>query len=96
MHRRPVAVGVAVGLVLAAIVLTLASRRPPAPPVRADGAVLSDCDGALDELVIHYVPAAAGIVGFVGKFDGHQTLPSSAEYSILTNRMRGEARQVTV
>lgn len=34
-----------------------AERRPP-----AHGAILSDCDGAIRELVIQYVPEAAGIV----------------------------------
>ena len=60
--RKPAAAGIAAGLVLAAIVLTQASRRAAAPPARRAGPVLSDCQGRLDELVVHYVPAAAGVV----------------------------------
>ena len=62
MFRKPVAFGIAAGLALAAMVLTYASRRAAAPPARRPGPLLSDCDGTLDQLVIHYVPEAAEIV----------------------------------
>jgi len=62
VHRKPVAIGIAAGLVLAAIVLTHASRRAASVAAPRAGAVLSDCDGRLEDIVIHYVPQAAGIV----------------------------------
>ena len=62
MFRKPVAFGIAAGLALAAMVLTYASRRAAPLAARRAGAVLSDCDGSLDQLVIHYVPEAAKIV----------------------------------
>ena len=62
MFRKPVAFGIAAGLALAAMVLTYASRRAAPAPARRAGGVLSDCDGSLDQLVIHYVPEAAAVV----------------------------------
>ncbi len=62
MFRKPVAFGIAAGLTLAAMVLTHASRRAAPPAARRPGPVLSDCDGSLDQLVIHYVPEAVALV----------------------------------
>jgi len=62
MFRKPAAIGVAVGLCLAAMVLTHASRRTAPLPVRRAGPALSDCDGRLGRIVIHYVAGAAPVV----------------------------------
>ena len=61
------------------MVLTHASRRPSLPPVRRDGPVLSDCDGPLDQIVIHYISQAAPIVTqtyreFLGDLDSDVTV----------------------
>ena len=44
------------------MVLTHASRRTAPQPVRRAGPVLSDCDGRLEQVVIHYVTEAAPVV----------------------------------
>jgi hypothetical protein len=54
-------IGVALGLVGAALVLGLAG--PLLTNNVATGLMLSDCDGPLRELVIHYTPEAAPITG---------------------------------
>ncbi|HEY5911678.1 MAG TPA: hypothetical protein VJA21_13845, partial [Verrucomicrobiae bacterium] len=60
MHRWPHIIGVFLGLIIAACFLALAGgrERHPAP----SGPVLSECDGHLRELVIHYEPSAKSIV----------------------------------
>ena len=50
------------GLVGSAIVLAVVEMRPPAS-TSSPATVLSDCDGAIDEIVIHYVTEAGPIVG---------------------------------
>jgi hypothetical protein len=56
MRRSNVILGCAIGCVLAAIVLSRAPRRDSvAAPARR---VLSDCDGRVTDLVIHYIPEA--------------------------------------
>lgn len=57
-----VPLGVLLGLVGAAIVLAVVDPRP-ATPASLPATVLSDCDGAIQEIVIHYVSNAADIVG---------------------------------
>jgi hypothetical protein len=54
--------GILLGLVGAAIVLAVVDPRT-ATPVASPPTVLSDCDGAIDEIVIHYVTGAGDIVG---------------------------------
>ncbi|MCY3022827.1 MAG: hypothetical protein NTW87_27930 [Planctomycetota bacterium] len=54
--------GVACGLGLAALILP---RVNSAGPARARGRLLSECDGALAELAIQYVPDAAPIAATV-------------------------------
>jgi hypothetical protein len=51
-------VGGCIGLCVAVAVLALGGRPRAAPPPLEAGPLLSDCDGALRELVIQYVPAA--------------------------------------
>ena len=52
--------GVFIGVCIAAAVTALTAQHRPAEP--AAGPILSDCDGALQELVIHYVPEAGSVV----------------------------------
>jgi len=60
----PVILGVVLGLAAAAVVLPMFDGRG-APQGSRAGPVLSDCDGPLRELVIHYVPASANITAEV-------------------------------
>lgn len=56
--------GFVIGLVGAAALMAATSRWAPSPPetVPRHGPILSECDGAVSELVIQYVPEAANIV----------------------------------
>lgn len=59
MRRWRVRLGFVAGLLAAAIILAVWGGRPDgAPPARPTGPVLSDCGGAIRDLVIHYVPEA--------------------------------------
>jgi hypothetical protein len=60
MFRWQTLVGVIIGLVAGGAILALTGgpRRAPLPP----GPILSECDGHLRELVLHYEPAAKAIV----------------------------------
>lgn len=57
-----VPLGVLLGLVASAIVLAVVDLRPP-PPAGSPPTVLSDCDGAIREIVIHYATEAGDVVG---------------------------------
>ncbi|MEI6654691.1 MAG: hypothetical protein WCP45_07990 [Verrucomicrobiota bacterium] len=62
MPRWQTVAGVALGLLVGAAVLTLTGGgggKPLPPPA---GPILSECDGQLSELVIHYVPSAKASV----------------------------------
>jgi len=92
VFRKPVAFGIAAGLALAAMVLTYASRRAAPLSARRAGPVLADCDGALEQLVIHYVPEAADIVteaycGFLSALPAevtvHVVCPDAAAFDAL-------------
>ena len=63
MRRGPVLVGVVLGLLLAVGVIALHyGNRTASPALPIGGPVLSDCDGALREVVIQYVASAGDIV----------------------------------
>jgi len=73
MFRWQTTVGVIIGLVAGGAILTLTGgpRRGPLP----SGPILSECDGHLHELVLHYEPTAKEIVApiyrdFVGALEG--------------------------
>ena len=97
MRRRQVAVGTAIGLMLAAAILSLVgSPSPGRRGQRQAGAILSDCDGAIRELVIQYVPAAAEIVApvyreFLGALPAdvtvHVVCPDAAAFEDLKVRI---------
>jgi len=89
-------VGVFLGLCLAAGALAFVERFRAAAPARNAGPLFSDCDGALRELVIHYVPAAAPIVErtyrqFLSQLPGdttvHVVCPDRAAFDDLTGRV---------
>ncbi|MHC4251272.1 MAG: hypothetical protein ACYS9X_19305 [Planctomycetota bacterium] len=62
MRDRRVALGVAIGLVAGGAMVVSGGALEPATAPREVRTILSDCDGALRELAIHYVPGAAPIV----------------------------------
>jgi len=59
--RLRVPLGVLLGLTVSAIVLAVVDLRPE--PAGSPATVLSDCDGAIREIVIHYVTEAGDVVG---------------------------------
>ncbi len=69
-----VPLGVLLGLVGSAIVMTVVDLRPPVP-TSSPATVLSDCDGAIREIVIHYVPEAGDVVGTAYREFLHQLPP---------------------
>ncbi len=76
-------VGVLLGLAVSAVVLSALEStggRSPAPAL--PGPVLSDCDGPIRELVIHYVRAAAPIVGPTYR-DFLRQLPADVEVHVV-------------
>jgi hypothetical protein len=107
MLRWQTLVGVALGLVagLAILTLTGGSRGRTAP---SSGPILSECDGHLRELVIHYEPSAKAIVAavyrdFLGALDSditvHVVCPSRSAFEDLTStigRVRCRLRPVVV
>jgi len=65
MRDRRIQAGILLGLVAAAAFTVEFGRRPPPAPEHRlpdHGPVLSDCDGAIEQIVIQYVAGAAGIV----------------------------------
>jgi len=85
--------GIVLGLAGAAGVLALSGQ--PRPPDSQSGLLLSDCDGALGELVIHYTLDAAPVTGPIfGEFlrqvpagvDVHVVCPDRAAYDDLRGR----------
>src|SRR3989442_9468004 len=60
MLRLPPILGISLGLTCAAIVLSSMGGRQSAP--QPPGAMISECDGALREIVIQYVPGAENVV----------------------------------
>jgi hypothetical protein len=86
--------GVALGLIGAAAVLAFVGHRGPAGVPR--GPVLSDCDGPLRELVVHYTLGAAPVTGpifteFLRQLpegiDVHVVCPDRAAYDDLAGRV---------
>ena len=59
--RRPILLGLILGSICAAVILGLAGGGPRAGQMHKAGPVLSDCDGTIRELVIHYLSAAKDI-----------------------------------
>jgi len=59
MPRWPTVVGIALGLALGFTVLAVLDRRGAAPT----GPILSECDGRLRAVVVHYEPGAKEIAG---------------------------------
>ena len=57
--RHHAAIGILIGLIGTAIVVSMPGRTDRGT---GSGRLLSDCDGAIRELVIHYLPQAAQIV----------------------------------
>jgi len=60
-----VRLGMLLGLLFSAmVILAWGGKTPMNPPARGPrhGPILSDCDGRIQELVIHYVPLASAIV----------------------------------
>lgn len=91
MLRWQTLTGIVLGLVIGIAILNLAGSRvrQPAPP---SGAILSECDGHLRELVIQYEPSAREIVAtpyrdFLGALGGDITVdivcPSHAAFDEL-------------
>jgi hypothetical protein len=76
-----VPLGLALGLIAAAVVLAVVDFRPPAP-ARSRATVLSDCDGAIRELVIHYVTEAGDVVGTAYR-EFLQQLPSDVVVQVV-------------
>jgi len=85
--------GVVLGLTGAAVVLALAGY--PRPPDLQSGPILSECDGALRELVIHYTLDAAPVTGPIFReflrqlgagVDVHVVCPDRAAYDDLCGR----------
>jgi agmatine/peptidylarginine deiminase len=62
MRRLRVPLGLLLGLVGAAVVLAIAGSRP-SDQARSRATLLSDCDGAIQEITIHYVIEAGDVVG---------------------------------
>ncbi|MCE5328656.1 MAG: hypothetical protein LLG01_19835 [Planctomycetaceae bacterium] len=58
MKSRRTLLGVVLGLAAAGVILSLAPAQRHRLP---GGTILSECDGAIRELVIHYTPAAADV-----------------------------------
>ena len=61
-HVRRLMVGVLLGLAASAVALRWSDRSSGIAANRPSVALASDCDGSLSELVLHYVPEAAGVV----------------------------------
>lgn len=77
MQRWQACAGVVIGLLAGAAVLTYTGGGGKAPS--SAGPVLSECDGALRELVIHWEPSSEGITGpvyrrFLAALDGGVTV----------------------
>ncbi len=73
--------GILLGLVGSAIMLAVVDSRPTAP-VASPPTVLSDCDGAIDEIVIHYITGAGHIVGRAYR-DFLQQLPADVVVQVV-------------
>jgi len=100
MLRWQTVVGVALGILAGAFALAIigggGGTRATVPP---SGAILSECDGRLGELVIHYEPSAKGAVipvyrAFLSALDSdvsvHVVCPSQAAF----NELRSEVGDV--
>lgn len=88
-----VAVGIALGLVISAAILPLLERENASPP---SGALLSECDGEIQELVIHYVRDAADTVAPIYRnflpllpeqIAVHVVCPEEADFADLRSRV---------
>ena len=58
LSRYPVPLGVALGLLGAALLLAAIDRGPAEGVGKQDAALLSECEGTLRELVLHYADEA--------------------------------------
>ncbi|MBN2507902.1 MAG: hypothetical protein JXQ71_14540 [Verrucomicrobia bacterium] len=89
--RWPTAADVAIGMAAGIVILRLIGS-PPDGARRPSGPILSECDGHLRELVVHYEPSARDMVtpvyrDFVGALDAdltvHVVCPSDAAFAEL-------------
>jgi hypothetical protein len=88
--------GVLLGLAASTVVLPMAENLVSSSGSAPAGALLSDCDGPLREMVIHYVPEAAEVVlptyrDLVGQLPAdvtvHVVCPSLRAYDDLVSRI---------
>ena len=93
MWRWQTGVGVVLGLLAGVAILSIVGGRGGKSAAPPTGPVLSECDGRLDELVIHYEPAAKDLVqrvyrDFLGALDGdvivHAVCPNQTAFDDLT------------
>jgi N-dimethylarginine dimethylaminohydrolase len=106
MFRWQTLTGIALGLVCGIVFLRLANGSGKTPP--PSGAILSESDGHLRELVIHYEPSAKEIVAvpyrdFLGALEGdvtvHVVCPSRAAFDelvALAGRVHCRLRSIVV
>lgn len=96
MLRWQTCAGVALGLLAGAAVLTINDGGGGVQPPPPSGPILSECDGRLCELVIHYEPSAKGIVvpvyrDFLRALDRdvtvHVVCPGQAAFDELTTAL---------
>lgn len=96
MRDRRVVLGVVLGLVAGGAMVVSGGAAGPRAAGHEVRRLLSDCDGALDELVIHYVPEAAPIVAtayrdFLGALPADVTVrvvcPDGAAFDDLVRRV---------
>src|SRR5512137_2272712 len=93
MFRWQTWVGVTIGLAIGLTILTLTSGGRGRKPLLS-GPILSECDGHLRELVLHYEPSAKETVAavyrdFLGALDNditvHVVCPSRAAFEELAS-----------
>ncbi len=102
--RREFAVGVGLGLLGSAAVLPWLRRQASAPQPQVPRAVLSDCDGPIRDLVVHYTVDAVAITAaayrdFFGHLPtgitAHVVCPDRAAFDDLVKRVGETACRLT-